>query len=153
MSGLKFDVENQMSDEQAFTGALTVSQNSYKKQTAAQDISIGRRMALLVLPVPGTVEADPAATHTIQAIQADDAALTVNVEVIGESVVLGAELAYGKEVEVPIRQGSMSRQYLGAQHSAVGGAAQTATLDIYLVPQDEIAEFKTFPKINDAIVS
>lgn len=47
---MRFDIENQLSVAQAFTGSATVSTHSYKKQSAAQDISIGRRMALLVLP-------------------------------------------------------------------------------------------------------
>ena len=47
---MRFDIENQLSSAQAFTGAATVSTNSYKKQTAEQDIGIGRRMTLMLLP-------------------------------------------------------------------------------------------------------
>jgi hypothetical protein len=46
--------------------------NAYKKQSAAQDLSIGRRMALLLIP---KVAAGAGSTHTMDAIQADDAAL------------------------------------------------------------------------------
>lgn len=142
---MRFDIENQLSVAQAFPGAATVSTHSYKKQTAAQDISIGRRMALLVMS-NGTAAA--AGTHVLEVIQADDAALTANVEALGSVSVDATELALGKEVELPIPSGSMSRQYIGFRHS--GGFA--ATLDVYLVPQDEIATYKSFPKVNEAIV-
>lgn len=147
---MRFDYENQLSENQAFTGAQTVSEDSYKKVSIEQDISIGRRMALLVMS--GNTEiGDVAATHTLEAIQADDDALTTNVEVIGSAVVLGAELIKGKEVEVPIRQGSMTREYIGFRHAATGGVDQTATLDVYLVPQDEIPKYKSFPKVNNSL--
>lgn len=149
MAGIFFDIENQLSEAQAFLGAATVSTHSYAKQTAAQDISIGRRMALLVLPV---VAADPAATHKLEVIQADDAALTSNVQSLNTVEVLGTKLALGEQVEVPIPQGVMSKKYLGFRHTATGGAATTVTLDVYLVPQDEIAKSKSFPKVNDAVV-
>jgi hypothetical protein len=77
---MRFDVENQLSVAQAFTGAATVSTNSYKKQSAAQDISIGRRMALMVMP---TVAAGAGSTHTMEVIEATDAALTTSVSSLG----------------------------------------------------------------------
>lgn len=148
--GLRFDAQNQLSVAQNFTGAATVSTNSYKKQTAAQDLSIGRRMALLVMSRDN--EPGAGTTHTLEAIQADDAALTSNVEVLNTVTVTDTtDLALGKEVEVPIPQGVMSKQYLGFRHTAVGGTT-TATLDVYLVPQDENAKYKSFPKINIAEV-
>ena len=140
---MRFDVENQLSVAQAFTGAATVSTNAYEKQTAAQDISIGRRYAALVLP---TVAAGSGSTHVLDVIQADNAALTTNKEVIGTVTVLAAALTIGSQHEVPIPQGVMSRQYIGFQNTATGGTT-TLTADVYLVPQDEIAEYKSFPKV------
>ncbi len=145
---MRFDIENQLSVAQAFTGAATVSDHSYEKQTAAQDLSIGRRMALLVMP---TVNAGAGSTHTLEAIQADDAALTTNVESLSSVSILAAKLIKGEEIEVPIPQGVMTRKYLGFRNTATGGAT-TVTLDVYLVPQDEIAYFKSFPKAVDASV-
>jgi len=145
---MRLDVENQLSTNQAFTGAATVSTDSYEKQTAAQDISIGRRMALSVLP---TVDAGAGSTHTLEAIQADNAALSLNVQVLSTVTKLAAELVKGKEIEIPIPQGVMTKKYLGFRHTATGGTT-TLSADVYLVPQDEIPAFKTFPKINDALV-
>lgn len=146
---MRFDVENQLSDKQAFTGGSTVSTNSYKKQTAAQDISIGRRMALLCHP---TVDAGAGSTHTLEVIQASDAALTADITVLNTVTVEAADFTTEDWVEVPIPQGVMSEQYIGIRHSASGGTT-TVTLDVYLMPQDEIHEvYKSFPKINDASV-
>lgn len=146
---MRFDIENQLSVAQAFTGSAAVSTHSYKKQSAAQDLSIGRRMALLLLP---TVAAGAGSTHTLEVIQADDAALTSNVESLASVSVLAAGLTLGDQVEIPIPQGVMDKQYVGFRHTATGGTT-TLTCDVYLVPQDEIAKYKSFPKINDAELS
>ena len=144
---MRFDVQNQLSVAQAFV-ASAVSSNSYKKQSAAQDLSIGRRMALLVLPV---VAAGAGSSHQLQVIQATDAALTAGVDVLAEVVKLAAELVPGEAIEVPIPQGVMSKQYIGFKDIITGGVT-TVTLDVYLVPQDEIAMYKSFPKVVDADV-
>lgn len=141
------DVQNQLSVAQAFTGATTVSSNSYQKGTAAQDLSIGRRMALLVF----FRAAGAGTTHTLQAIQADNTALSTNKEVLATVTITTAALKPGQPVEIPIPQGVMTRQHIGFQHGATGGTT-TATLDVYLVPQDEIAMYKSFPKVVDAAV-
>lgn len=145
---MRFDIENQLCLEQAFTGGATVSTHSYKKQSAEQDLSIGRRMALMLLP---TVAAGVGSTHTMEVIQADDAALTSNVESLASVSVAAANLTLGDVIELPIPQGVMTKQYLGFRNSATGGTT-TVTLDVYLVPQDEIAQYKSFPKVNNADV-
>lgn len=145
---MRFDIENQLSVAQAFTGAAAVSTNSYQKQSAAQDISIGRRMALLVLP---TVAQGAGSTMTVEVIQADDAALTSNVEALSSVDVVAANMTLGDQLEVPIPQGVMTKQFLGARVTLASGTT-TITADIYLVPQDEIAQYKSFVKVNDAEV-
>lgn len=144
---MNWDAENQLSVVQAFV-ASAVSTNSYQKQTAAQDISIGRRMALLVMP---TVAAGAGSTHTLQAIQATDAALTAGIDVLSSVTVLAADLIPGAQFEIPFPQGTMTKQFLGFRDVIAGGVT-TVTLDVYLVPQDEIAKYKSFPKVVDALV-
>ena len=144
---MRFDLEIQLSVAQAFT-ATAVSTNAFEKQSAAQDLSIGRRMALLVMP---TVAAGVGSTHVLAAIQADDAALTSNVEVLGQITVAAADLIPGAEFEIPIPQGTMTRKYIGFRNS-ISGFTETVSLDVYLVPQDEIAMYKSFPKVVDADV-
>lgn len=145
---MRFDVQNQLSAAQAFTGGATVSTNSYQKQTAAQDLSIGRRMALLLLV---TTAAGAGSTHTMDVIQADDAALTSNVVVLATVSKLAAALTLGAAVELPIPQGSMTKQFIGFRNTSTGGTT-TVSLDVYLVPQEEIPKFRSFAKVADAIV-
>jgi hypothetical protein len=45
----------------------------------------------------------------------------------------------------------MTKQFIGFRDSIAGGVT-TVTLDVYLVPQDEIAKYKSFPKVVDAAV-
>lgn len=145
---MRFDIENQLSSAQAFTGAATVSTNSYEKQTAAQDLSIGRRMALMIMP---TVAAGAGSTCQFEAIQADDAALTSNVQALNSVSIAAALLTVGSTHEVPIPQGVMTKKYLGMRCTITGGTT-TITVDCYLVPQDEIPKYKSFPKVVDAAV-
>lgn len=145
---MRFDIENQLSVAQAFTGAATVSTNSYAKQSAAQDLSIGRRMALFLAV---TTAAGSGSTHTMECIQADDAALTTNVEVLGTLTILAAALTAGATFELPIPQGVMTRTYLGFRNTSTGGTT-TVSLDVYLMPQDEIHKYKSFPKVVNAAV-
>jgi len=145
---MRFDIENQLSVAQAFTGAATVSTNSYVKQSAAQDIANGRRMALMGLV---SVAAGSGSTHTMELIQADDAALTSNVEVLASVDILAADLALGDKFELAIPPLANDKQYIGFRNSSAGGTT-TVTLDVYLVPQDEIPYYKSFPKVVDAEV-
>jgi len=145
---MRFDVENQVCSAQAFTGAATVSTNSYKKQSAAQDISIGRRMAFLISP---TVAAGAGSTSVFEVIQADDADLTSNVEAVASISLAAAVLTVGSIHELPIPQGVLDQQFIGLRCTITGGVT-TVTVDAYLVPQDEIVMYKSFPKVNDAEV-
>lgn len=144
---MRFDTENQVSVAQAFTGSATVSTYSIKKVSAGQDISIGRRMAMLVM---ATVAAGAGSTHVLEVIQSASENLA-SPDVLGTITVLAANLVPGKEFEIPIPQGVMSKQYLGIRNTATGGTT-TVTLDAYLVPQDEIPHYKSFEKINHAEV-
>lgn len=144
---MRFDIENQVCVAQAFTGAATVSQHSIRKQTAEQAISIGRRMAFLILPV---VAAGTGSTVLIELIQSTVTALTAP-DVLNSVSVLAADCVPGKQIELIVPQGLSTKQHLGLRVTITGGTT-TATLDAYLVPLDEIALYKSFPKINDASV-
>lgn len=148
MSGIRFDVEDQVCVNQAFT-ATAVSAHSIQK-TATKDISIGRLMAMVVVP---KVAAAGGAAYTLQAIQADNTALTTNQEVLGQVAAVDADLVLGQEIVIPIPQGTVDRAHLGFKAVMTGGTAPTVTLDVYLVPQDEIAKYKSFPKAVHAAVN
>ena len=145
---MRMDAENQLSAAQAINGGPTVSTNSYDKQTAAADLSIGRRIALLFA---ATVAAGAGTSALLEAIQADDAALTVNVAAIGSITVLAANLVPGNQFELPLPQGSLSQRYVGARYTCTGGTT-TVTIDCFIMPQDEIARFKSFVNVTPVYV-
>lgn len=140
-----FDAQNQLCVAQAFA-ATAVSANSYAKQTAAQDLSIGEEYSLLVIP---TVAAGAGSTHVLEVIQADDAALTVNVQSLASVTKAAAALTVGAIIQIPIPPGSMSKKYIGFKDTISGGTT-TVTLDVYLMPEDDIPVFKSFPKVVNA---
>jgi hypothetical protein len=148
-----FDVQNQLSVAQAFTGSLTVSTSSYgianySAVANKPDISIGRRMSLLGIV---STAAGSGSTHTMNAIQADNAALTSNVNTLATVTIAAATLTVGYHFVIPIPQGSINQLFLGFSNSSTGGTT-TVSLDVYLVPDEEIPKFKTFPKVVDAAV-
>jgi len=144
---MRWDIENQLSAAQAWT-ATAVSTNSYQKQSAAQDISIGRQYSIIVIP---TVAAGAGSTHTLAAVQADVTALTTNIEVLASIVVLAAALTVGSVHEIPIPQGVMDRLHLGFRNTIANGTT-TLTADVWLVPSDEVPRYKSFAKVVTAEV-
>ncbi len=143
------DIENQLAKDQAFT-ATAVTEHSYQKQSAAQDISIGRLMCLLWIV---KVAAGASSNWTFQAVQADVTALTTNVENLATSrSYTAAELVVGAKVIVPIPQGSMDQLHIGGRATVASGGTETCTLDCYLCPLDEVEAYKSFPKVVTPIV-
>ena len=154
---MRFDIQNQLSVAQGFTGATTVSTNSYQLQTYndaygtvfIQDPSIGRRMSILGMV---TVAAGAGSSHTNSLITASNSALTSNVTVVATSgVSAAATLVAGYAFEIMAPNKSISQQFIGFQNGSTGGTT-TITLDVYWVPSDEIPAYKAFPKVVDADV-
>ena len=149
---MRFDIGNQLSAAQAFTGANTVSTNSYDLGTYsgnAPDPSIGRLMAILVLV---TVAAGAGSTHEFDAIMATSADLATSATVlVARTGLLAASLGAGQALILPIPQGTVSKRYLGYQNSSSGGTT-TITCDAYYMPLDEIPKYKSFIKVVDAVV-
>lgn len=144
---MRFDYENQVCRAQAFTGAATVSAHSIDTLSASHDPTIGRRMCMVAMP---TVAQGAGSSMTLEVIQADDAALTSNVEALAtRSGIQSAAL--GDELEVPIPQGVKTKRYLGLRATLTGGTT-TITLDAYYMPQDEQPKYKSFNKVNVAEV-
>ena len=139
------DYEDQVCRAQAFT-ATAVSANSIDTNVASSDMFIGRRMAGLFIP---TVAAGAGSTHVLAVVQADDSALTTNVEVLGSISVLAAALTVGSIHEIPVPQGVKTRRYIGLRNTISSGTT-TVTADAWIVPQDEINKYKSFPKVVTA---
>jgi hypothetical protein len=152
---MRFDVQNQLSTAQAFTGTATVSTNAYQIANSSvyntankPDISIGRRMSLLVLI---TTAAGSGSTHTWDAVSATNTALTGTLTVLNTITNLAATLTAGYAFEIPIPQKSISQLFLGARNTSTGGTT-TVSADIYIMPADELPAFESFVKVVDALV-
>lgn len=139
------DYEDQVCRTQAFA-ATAVSGSSIDTLVAATDMFIGRRMAGLFIP---SVAAGAGSTHVLAVVEADDAALTSNVTVLGSVTVLAAALTVGAMIEIPVPQGVKARRYIGIRDTISGGVT-TVTADAWIVPQDEINKYKSFPKVVHA---
>ena len=138
---MRFDIENQLSSAQDFTGAATVATNSYKKQSAGQDISIGRSMSLLCRV---TTAAGAGSTHTMEAVETTNGT-TGSLAVLATKTILAAVLIAGYVFELVIPQSSLSLQYIGFRNTSSGGTT-TVSLDVYLIPSDEFSKYKSFPR-------
>lgn len=147
---MRFDFLNQVSNKQVFT-TTAVSTDSIPKPPA-QDISIGSRMVFGVMVDTTAAGTATATSYLIEAIGADDAALTSNVVVLGAITILGAEAKAGPSLEVPIKPYAVDKGFLGIRVTPTGGTAPTVTLSSYLMGQGENVNFKAFPKVVDAKV-
>jgi hypothetical protein len=155
---MRFDAENQLMVAQAIVGAApVVSQNSYQMASVNQDISIGRMMSILFA---ATVAAGAGTSAFLEVITAQDGALTTNIISIAQLTVPASQLSVGNSLELPIPKGSLGNtqsnvpnlnQFLGVRITLTGGVT-TVTLDAYLMPSGDIAKYKSFPKVVDALV-
>lgn len=147
------DKQNQLDSARAITTGTSVSTNSYKLPRAGSDPSIGRKMAVEVIATEDAAGDVVATSYTFNAIQADNAALTSNVEIVGSSgAIAGSAMTDGKVIPVPIRQGSLTKQYVGLQVVVAGGTNPTLAIDSYYGPEDEIPANTYFEKVEEADV-
>lgn len=142
---MRFDLLDQLSVRQVFT-ATAVSTNSKRKKNLAQDLGMSSRFGLVVAQ-DEVAAVGGAATFEIQAVQADNGALTTNLEVIGSSgplTVTQLNSAAGQQMFVPIMPGRMTKEYYGARVVVTGGTAPSATLNIYVGTVDDVATYRSF---------
>ena len=106
---------------QTVTGASAVLSTNTIDLTTARDVGEGNDLLKLLVEVTTTFTGLTALT--IEAIQADDAALSSNVTVIGSSGAIPvANLTAGKRfmAELNARIGSTGQRYLGARFTPTG---------------------------------
>lgn len=145
---MRFDVETQVMTKQTVTTGTVVSADSYELGVAGSDPSIGERLSANFFP-----DSDPNsdATYRLEVIQADNAALSTNKEVLAASkTYTSAEFVKGKEFEVPIPQGSISKKFIGTQIVVTGGTLPTVDVNAYFGRQGDTPVNKNFPKNVDA---
>jgi hypothetical protein len=98
-----------------------------------------------------TTAAGAGSTWTMSAIQADNAALTTNVNTVISATYAAATLTAGYAFELMFPNKSINQLFLGFSCSGSGGTT-TVSLDVYLVPSDEIPAYRSFVKVVNANV-
>lgn len=144
MSTTRFDAQNFVMSDQVVT-ATAVSEDSYDLTAANIDLSVNRRLGYEIIPKNDPGGDVDATSLTFEAIQADDAALTSNVEVIGSTGAIttaSGKLDKGQVVALDIRKGAMTKRYQGVKVTVTGGTNPTQTFDAHLCPVDEIGSYK-----------
>ena len=123
---------------QAITGTGNILSSNTIDLGQARDVGEGTEYPFLHAII-GTAVAGGTSTE-IQAVIADDAALSTNVTVVGSSgAIATASLTAGKRVAVPVipQIGSLGRRYLGVRYVVTGtNSAGTVTAFYGLDLQD-----------------
>jgi hypothetical protein len=134
------DIQNQLLNKAAATGLSTDVWDTGK--VGGSDISIGEPLSGLVVPVTiGT-----AGTLTVDIIQSATSNMAAP-DIIATHTFTLATSDIDKQLEVVLAQGVISKQFLAFSFS--GTAVLTASA--YLVPCDQVAVNKFFPKVYPSI--
>lgn len=143
MSTTRYDKQDQVMSAQVVT-ATAVSSDSKDMTAANIDLSVNARLGYEIIAVTDAGGTAVATSYLFEAIQADDAALTSNVEVIGSTgAIAGSAIKKRQAIPLDIRKGSMTKRYQGVKTTVTGGTSPTITLDAYFgVNIDEVKSFK-----------
>ena len=143
---MKFDVLDQVSVQQVLAGAVAQVSTNSKKKPAEQDLGIGcAEMGMLFMVDQGAL-AGTGTDLTLEIIQADDLALTSNVEQLAAMTVPKAEMVDGSSFFLPLPGFKMDKVYFGARFTPVGGTI-TGNINAYFGSKDDFAKFKSFSSV------
>lgn len=126
------DKQLTVSDAQAVT-ATAVSTNAYDTTatTPIRNLGIGRQVFMLISTSIAATAAG-AATVTFELIQADDAALTTNVEVLAASAAIAkATLVVGYQLAMALP--SNTRRFIGVRYTVATGPLTAGTFTAGIV--------------------
>lgn len=140
------DLQTMVSREQLVDNASEVSTHALAVLDSSFKPFIGTdaKLAALVLPKSAVVGTN---SMQVQIIQADDDALTTNIEVLAQSPA-AMVLTEGEAVVVHLNEAVVTKPNLGLRY-IFGGTS--VTVDAWLVPADMIAVDPKFPHIVDTI--
>lgn len=137
--------------KQAITTGATLSTDVYDLvATNGMDPSIGRQFSALFVPTVAAAGSVVATSYTLEVLQSTVSAMT-SPDIIATRSVAGTAMTVDSAFEVPIPQGSISKEFIAFRVTAVGGTSPTVTLSAYLVPSDEIPVNKFFKKVYTTI--
>jgi hypothetical protein len=130
----------QLSDGQALT-ATTVSTNTLDLGAAAvkRDVGAGEPLSLVVNVEVGAGGTTP--TANVEAIQSANADLSAPDVLASSGVQAAAALFVGRQIEVRIPEGAITKQYLGARYT-MGGSSPTLTVSAQVQPTSMVSQPK-----------
>lgn len=140
---MRFDLLDQLSVQQTLAGAgAQVSTNS-KIKPAAQDLGIGKAEMGIAFFIDQGDLAGAGTDLTLEIIQADNGALTTNVEQLAAMTVAKADLVDGACFFLALPGYVMDKEFFGARYTPVGGAI-TGNINAYYGSKDDVAKYKSF---------
>lgn len=133
------DLETHVSRAQVIDNATELSTNAVHQPDFAYKPDIGsKKICAFVIPKSAVVGIN---SMQVAVVQADDAALTTNLEVLALSPA-ALVLVEGKAVVVDVPEGSISKEYVGIRYT-FGGT--TVTVDGWIALQSEVTINPYFP--------
>lgn len=135
---MRFDIFDQLSNKQVFT-ASAVSTNSIKRKNLKKREDINDMMGLAIfVDAVGTA---PSTSLTVELIQADDGALTTNVQSLKTLNIPLADIKAGNGFFLELSK--MTKEYFGARVVPTGGTP-SVTMSVYYGSEHDVANYASF---------
>ena len=135
---MRFDIFDQLSNKQVFT-ASAVSTNSIKRKNLKKREDINDMMGLAIFI--DAVTTAPTTSLTVELIQADDGALTTNVQSLKTLNIPLADIKAGNGFFLELSK--MTKEYFGARVVPTGGTP-SVTMSVYYGSEDDVANYASF---------
>lgn len=135
---MRFDIFDQLSNKQVFT-ASAVSTNSIKRKKLTKREDITDKMGLAIFV--DAVTTAPTTSLTVELIQADDGALTTNVQSLKTLSIPLADIKAGNGFFLNLSK--MTKEYFGARVVPTGGTP-SVTMSVYYGSEDDVANYVSF---------
>lgn len=140
---MRYDILDQVSVQQALSGSSAQVSTNSKKKPAAQDLGIGLSDMGFLFQCDSGALAGTGTDLTLEIIQADDDALTTNVESLASKTFAKAEYVDGFGFFLSLPGYVMDKEYFGVRYTPVGGTI-TGAINAYYGSKNDFAKFKSF---------
>lgn len=140
---MRFDVLDQLSNQQVLAGAAAQVSTNSKKKPVEQDLGIGKADMGVAFFIDQGDLAGTGTDLTLEIIQATDDALTTGVKQLAAVTIPKAELKDGSVFFLDLPGYMMDTEYFGARYTPVGGTI-TGKINAYYGSKNDVAKYKSF---------
>lgn len=140
---MRFDVLDQLSNQQVLAGAAAQVSTNSKKKPAEQDLGIGKADMGVAFFIDQGNLAGTGTDLTLEIIQATDDALTTGVVQLAAVTIPKADLVDGAVFFLDLPGYMMDTEYYGARYTPVGGTI-TGKINAYYGSKNDVAKYKSF---------